>query len=120
MEDLRHIEASLSALRGEVSEHVRTMSKRSLISEPDPAKRGIEPRLQVSESIGLSDRRLELAAKIFERARKEGDTSSIDAETLALYGSEASLNEILEQKDPISDLDALVRSIGIDLSRPTM
>jgi len=61
----------------------------------------------------------ELAAKIIERARKEGDTSSIDAEMLALYGSEASLNEILNQTDLLSDLDAVVRSVGIDLPRPT-
>jgi hypothetical protein len=119
IEDLRHIEVALAALRGEVSNHVNEMSKRPLISEPEPPKRGIEPRLQGSENIDVADRRPELAAKIIERARKEGDTSSIDAEMLALYGSEASLNKILNQTDLLSDLDAVVRSVGIYLPRPT-
>lgn len=40
-------------------------------------------------------RRLEMATKIIERARNDGTTSAIDAETLALYGTEQSLSEIL-------------------------
>jgi len=119
IEDLRHIEAAIAALKNEVSDHVREMSTRSLTLEPEPPKRGIEPRLQGPGSSEAADPCLELASRIVERARREGDNSSIDAETLALYGSEESLKEILNHPDPITDLDVLVRSVGIDLPWPT-
>jgi hypothetical protein len=60
-------------------------------------------------------RRLEIAAKIIERARNDGTTSSISAEILALYGTEESLTEILGHTETLSDLEAVVRKCGIDL-----
>jgi hypothetical protein len=119
IEDLRHIEAALSALQGEVSEHVRTMSRRPLTREPHPPERGIEPRLEQPEGSAAADRRLLIATRIIERSRAEGGDSSIDAETLSIYGSEEILNEILARKAPIADLDTIVRDAGIDLPRHT-
>lgn len=60
-------------------------------------------------------RRLEMATKIIERARNDGTTSAINAETLALYGTEQSLTEILGQTETLSDLEAIVQKCGIDL-----
>jgi hypothetical protein len=117
IEDLRHIEAAIAALKNEVSDHVREMSTRPLTTEPQPPKHGIEPRFQAIEE--QVDPRVELAARIVERAKREGDNSSINPETLALYGSEESLEQILNHQDPISDLDGLLRRMGIDLPRPT-
>jgi len=117
IEDLRHIEAAIATMKNEVSDHVREMSTRPFTIEPEPPKRGIEPRLQgIEERV---DSRLDLAARIVERAKREGDNSSIDPETLALYGSEESLKQILSQQEPIADLDGLLRNMGIDLPRPT-
>lgn len=60
-------------------------------------------------------RRLEIAIQIIERARNDGTTSVIDAETLTLYGTEESLTEILDHTETLSDLEAVVRKCGIDL-----
>lgn len=117
IEDMRHIEAAIAALKNAVSDHVREMSARPFTTEPEPPKRGIEPRLRAIEE--RVDPRLVLATRILERAKRQGDNSSIDPETLALYGSEESLKQILNQQDPIVDLDGLLRSMGIDLPRPT-
>ena len=79
---------------------------------------GIEPRLDVAHD-PMHERRLELALRIIERAKQEGAAIATDADGLASYGDEAALNRLLEHPEPISDLDALAREMGIDLPRYT-
>jgi hypothetical protein len=86
IEDLRHIEAAIAALQNEVSDHVKNMARRSFTPEPQPPKRGIEARVEAPE--GPSAALLDMASKVVERARRDGDNSSIDPETLALHGTE--------------------------------
>jgi hypothetical protein len=118
MEDLRHIEAALAALRGQVTEHVGSMARRDFVKEPPPPARGIDPRLDAASDPAY-ERRLELASKIIMRANRDGALIATDAVGLATYGDEESLNRLLQHKGIISDLDALAREEGIDLPRYT-
>lgn len=118
MDDLRHIEAALAALRGEVADHVGTMAKRDFVKEPAPPKRGIEPRLAAEPDVEY-EQRLAIAQQIIARAKRDGAAVATDADGLASYGDEDSLNRLLHHPSPISDLDALAREVGIDLPEHT-
>lgn len=117
IEDLRHIEAAISVLQNEVSDHVRNMSRRPFTAEPQPLTRGIEARVEVVDD--PSDVRLDMASKIIDRANRDGGNSSIGPETLALYGTEDVLKRVLDTNEPITDLDGMLRSMGVDLPRHT-
>jgi hypothetical protein len=117
IEDLRHIEAAIAALKDEVSGHVRTMARRPLASEPKPPERGIEARV---DAPGPSEEALQMASEIVERAGREGDISGISAETLAIYADEEVLRKVLDRQEPIADLDGLLRRLGVDLPRYTI
>jgi hypothetical protein len=118
MEDLRHIEAALAALRGQVADHVTSMARRDFAKEPSPPARGIEPRLDVETDPGY-ERRLDLATRIIARATRDGASIATDADGLATYGDEDTLSKLLQHQGTISDLDALARELGIDLPKLT-
>lgn len=118
MEDLRHIEAALIALRNQVAAHVDTMARRDFTEEPAPPKRGIEPRLDVAPTPDY-ERRLAVARQIIQRAKREGASIATDADSLATYGDDDALNRLLLHQGAISDLDALAREFGIDLPKYT-
>jgi hypothetical protein len=116
-EDLQHIEAALAAPHGEVSEHVRSMTRRSFLTEPPPPPRGrIELRLAPEPDLDYEER-LILARRILDRAKAEGSVVDTDSETLATYGEEAKLANLLRHSGRISDLNSLIREYGIDLPK---
>jgi len=65
------------------------------------------------------ERRLDLAKRIIARATRDGASIATDADGLATYGDEGTLNKLLQHQGTISDLDALARELGIDLPKLT-
>jgi hypothetical protein len=119
-EDLRHIEAALSALRGQISEHVRSMARRPILRETQPLPGRIEFRTTAGSAADPSyGERRRMAHELIGRAKAEGSSVATDEDTLAAYADREQLSEMLRSAEPISDLESLMRKYGIELPRFT-
>jgi hypothetical protein len=114
-DDLIHIEALLSALKGKVTEHMQTMSRRSFEAETWPTRGGTRLRADAE----LDEReRLRLAQLVLQRAARDGGPADCDADTIALYCDRETLTAILRQESPLSDLRSALANVGVELPRP--
>jgi hypothetical protein len=94
------------------------MAKRDFVKEPAPPRRGIEPRLAAEPDVEYEQRWV-IAQQIMARATRDGAATATDADGLASYGNEDTLNRLLHHPSPIRDLDVLAREVGIDLPKRT-
>jgi hypothetical protein len=119
IEDLRHIEAALAALKGEVAEHARTMTRRPIVREPPPSKGRIEFRSAAPDGDPAYEEKRKLARELIVRAAASGSPANTDEETLALYADEEQLKAMLKTSGPISDLRSFAQEHGVELPKYT-
>ncbi|WP_293801350.1 hypothetical protein [uncultured Bosea sp.] len=112
-QDLRHIEAALLALRGRVSEHVQTMSRRPVIKTA-PAEDG---SIAFHAAAPEETERKTLAEAVLARAVADGADVDVDVDTLELYAEPGTLEALLGREEPIRDLRGELISLGVDLPR---
>lgn len=113
--DLLHIEAALTALRGDLDWHADAMDRRRLTAEPPPRGDRVVFRLP-DDDAGTETRTL--AEALFDRAARAGVEPDVDVDTLALYADRDALAAALAEEPPVTDIRAFLAERGVDLPRP--